>query len=102
VLSDLERQWWNDQGEPPVRETSGEAIAALIFGICGLCILPVIGPMAALILGYHARAEVDRSRGRIGGRGLAVAGIILGWMGLAIAGFWIYVVLFGALSFSPA
>jgi Domain of unknown function (DUF4190) len=102
MLSDLERQWWNDQTQPPVQTTSGEAIAALVLGICGLCILPVIGPMLALVFGYRGRAEVDRSRGRVGGRGLAVAGIVLGWTGLAIDAFWVYMVLFATISLSPA
>ena len=102
MLSEMERAWWNDQahGAAPTT-TSGAAIAALVLGICGLCVLPVIGPMIALVLGYSARAEVDRSRGRIGGRGLAVAGIVLGWIGLAIAAFWIYFVLFATFSISP-
>jgi len=102
VLSDLERQWWNDQVQPPVQGTSGEAIAALVLGICGLCVLPLLGPVLALVFGYRARAEVDRSRGRTGGRGMAVAGIVLGWVGLAFAAFWIYVVLFATISYSPA
>jgi len=101
VLSDLERQWWNDQTQPPAPQaTSGYAIAALVLGICGLCVLPLLGPVLALSFGYSARGEIDRSRGRLGGRGLAVAGIVLGWVGLAIAAFWIYVVLFGTITIS--
>jgi hypothetical protein len=100
MLSDLERQWWNDQIQPRAQTTSGEAIAALVLGICGLFVLPFIGPLLALVFGYRGRAEADRSRGRVGGRGMAVAGIALGWIGLAIDAFWIYMALFATITIS--
>jgi uncharacterized protein DUF4190 len=36
------------------------------------------------VLGYVARGQIDRSGGGQGGRGLATAGIVLGWVGLGI------------------
>ncbi len=59
--------------------TSGKAIASLIFSILGSGIFSVVG----LILGYQAKREIDESGGRITGRGLALAGIIIGWIGVA-------------------
>ena len=52
------------------------AIAALVLGIVGFFPL-------ALVFGYMGRNQIDRSGGRQGGRGLAVAGIVLGWVGVA-------------------
>ena len=61
-------------GFPPVepRRTSGKAIASLILGLFG-------GPFAVvgLILGIVALREIDRSRGTLEGKGLAIAGIIV-------------------------
>src|SRR5205814_512037 len=59
--------------------TNGKAIAALFAGICGVTIIPVACPPLALALGYQARREIAASHGRQAGRGLAAAGIVLGW-----------------------
>ena len=61
------------------------AIASLILGIAGiaLCLGP-FGAVPALILGYKARDEIDRTGGVQQGRGMAVAGIVLGWIGVGI------------------
>ncbi len=45
----------------------------------------LIGPILALVFGYMARNEIDRSGGLQGGRGLAVAGIVLGWVMLGVS-----------------
>jgi MFS family permease len=65
--------------EPPVvaTKTNKLAILALVLGILG-------GPALALILGYIARRQIDRSGGRQTGRRMAVAAIVLGWVILAI------------------
>jgi hypothetical protein len=77
--------------------TNGMAIAALVCGILGISIL-------ALIFGYIGRRQIDESQGLSGGRGLAIAGIVLGWVGLAFLVFWIIiaVVLIAAASHNPS
>ena len=66
------------------QESSGKSVAALVSGILGLTLCPILIPsIAAVVLGYSARNEIDASGGRIGNRGLAIAGIILGWIGIA-------------------
>jgi hypothetical protein len=65
--------------EAPQR-TNGMAIASLVLGILWLY---WIGSILALIFGYVAKSEIDRSGGRETGRGLAIAGIVLGWIGVA-------------------
>ena len=42
-----------------------------------------IGSVLALVFGYIAKSEIDRSRGLQSGRGMAIAGIVLGYVGLA-------------------
>lgn len=66
-------------------DTNGKAIASLVFGILWMFGL---GSILAVVLGHMAKREIDRSGGRQGGRGIAVAGLILGWLGVAgIIGF---------------
>ena len=43
----------------------------------------------ALIFGYRAMKEIDRSNGTQTGRGLAVAGVVLGWVGLVMGVIWL-------------
>jgi hypothetical protein len=64
-------------------QSSGKATAALVFGILGLVFCPLLPPVA-LIFGYSARTEIDASGGRLGNRGVATAGIVLGWIGVGL------------------
>jgi Domain of unknown function (DUF4190) len=66
--------------------TNGFAVAALVLGILGFvaCGIPAV---LALVFGYKARKQIDASGGVQAGRGMAKAGIVLGWVwiGLLIA-----------------
>ena len=62
------------------QRTNGLAIASLVLGILWLYWL---GSILALIFGYIAKSNIDRSNGAEGGRGMAIAGIVLGWIGVA-------------------
>ena len=64
---------------PPHRGTNGMAIASMVLGILWLY---WIGSVLALIFGYVARSQIKRS-GQ-GGGGMAIAGIVLGWVGIAV------------------
>lgn len=46
--------------------------------------LPVIGSILAVILGYVARGEIRRSNGRLVGHSLATAGLVLGYSSLVV------------------
>jgi hypothetical protein len=59
--------------------TNGLAIASLVLGIVWVY---WIGSILALIFGYKAKGEIDRSNGMQTGRGMAIAGIVLGWIGI--------------------
>lgn len=68
----------------PVR-TSGTAIASLVCGILAWFMLPFIGALAAVICGHVARSEIRREPpGTVDGDGLAIAGLILGYVQLAL------------------
>jgi type IV pilus assembly protein PilA len=63
--------------EPP---TSGKAIGSLIAGIFFLFFPAAV---VAIILGHISLSQIRKSAGRLKGRGLATAGLILGYMGIA-------------------
>jgi Domain of unknown function (DUF4190) len=70
-------------GPPPARPTSGLAVAALVCGIVGVaggfCLFGV-PPIVAVVLGHLGVRETRRD-GRAG-HGMALAGLILGYVAL--------------------
>ena len=70
---------------PPSPNTSGLAIASLVLGILGItCILPIIGPILALVFGIIALSQINKSSGAVTGHGKAVAGLVLGCIGVLL------------------
>jgi hypothetical protein len=70
--------------------TNGLAIASLVLGILWVY---WIGSVLALVFGYVARSQIDASWGQQEGRGMAIAGIVLGWVGVGVLGLVIIVAL---------
>ncbi len=64
------------------RPTNQLAIVSLAAGIASFAILPLIGAIVAIITGHMARRQI-RETGEAGD-GLALAGIILGYVHLAL------------------
>jgi hypothetical protein len=62
-------------------KTNGLAIAGMVLGILWLY---WIGSVLALIFGYVAKGQIDASNGQQSGRGMAIAAIVLGWVGVGI------------------
>ena len=60
------------------------AIVSLIASILGLTLFPAIGSIIGLITGYIARRDIREQPGRYAGDGLAIAGIVTGWIGIAL------------------
>ncbi len=74
------------QGPAPAAvQTSTLAIVSLVAGILGWTLVPTIGAIVAVITGHMAKNEIRRSGGMLGGDGLATAGLILGYVHLALA-----------------
>lgn len=72
---------------PPVAQNSGLAIASLVCGILAwVGLLPLVGAIAAIIMGHVARSQISRSGGQINGKGLALAGLILGYLQVVFVG----------------
>lgn len=64
-----------------VPKTNGMAIASMVLGILWIY---WVGSILALIFGMVAKNQIDRSGGYEQGRGMAIAGIVLGWVGVGI------------------
>ncbi len=60
--------------------SSGKAIASLILGICSFIFCCLTG-IPAIIVGAMGLGEIKASNGRLGGRGMALTGVILGSIG---------------------
>jgi hypothetical protein len=70
--------------EQTAARTSGYAIASLVLGIGGFFVFPIVLSILAIVFAAKARDEI-RANPSVGGEGLATAGNILGWVGLAWA-----------------
>jgi hypothetical protein len=62
-------------------QINGLAIASVLVAVLWFAGL---GAVLALFFGYRARRQIKDSAGRQTGSGMATAGIILGWIGIAI------------------
>ncbi len=66
---------------PQPAKISGKAIASLV---CGIPFFGFFTAIAAIVLGHLAKRDIRRSGGRLKGDGLATAGLVLGYGGVAI------------------
>jgi hypothetical protein len=82
----------SDRTEDVEEHTNVLALVALVLGVLGFLVIPIVGSIAGLILGRRAKRSIERSEGREGGRELAVAGMVLSSVGLAV---WSGLLLFG-------
>ena len=74
--------WGSASYQPAPRQTTnGFAVAALVLGIAVLC-TGIVGGVLAVVFGILALARIDESQGREKGRGMAITGIVLGWIAI--------------------
>ncbi|MEU1733826.1 DUF4190 domain-containing protein [Streptosporangium sp. NPDC020145] len=67
-------------GAPPPRGNNGMAIAALIMGIAGLFVCGVTS-IVGIVLGHISLGQIKRTGEE--GRGMAIAGLVLSYFGVA-------------------
>jgi Domain of unknown function (DUF4190) len=65
----------------PARSTNGMAIASLVLGLLWLY---GVGSILAIVFGHVAMSQIDGSNATQSGRGMALAGAILGYIGAAV------------------
>lgn len=78
--------------QPP--KTNGLAVTSMILGILWVCWL---GSILAVIFGHVALSQIKKSNGTQQGRGFAIAGLVLGYLGVATL---ILALLFGEWTWS--
>lgn len=66
-------------GQQSASSTSGMAIASLVLAIVWL---GGIGSLAAVVFGILAIRQINNSRGAQGGKGMAIAGTVIGGLGI--------------------
>ncbi len=59
--------------------TSGLAVASMVLGILWIY---WVGSLLAVIFGHIALGNIKKSAGLQQGRGMAIAGVVLGWVGI--------------------
>lgn len=68
----------------PAPKTNTLAVFAMIASIAGfIWLLPLIGSVAGAIMGHISLGQIKRTGEK--GYGMALAGVIVGWVGLALA-----------------
>ena len=73
--------------------TNGLAIASLVLGITWVW---WIGSLLAVIFGVIALKQIEESNGTQTGKGMAIAGLVLGFVGFAVVGFIIIMMIIGS------
>lgn len=70
---------------PGAKATAPMAVASFVLGLCGASFLFFIGSICAVVFGHIAIKQISESRGNLGGRGLAISGLVLGYLVLVVA-----------------
>jgi hypothetical protein len=78
-------------GWPTAPQNSNKAIASLVCGVLFMC---APASIAAIILGHLALVDIKRTAGRMAGKGIAIAGLTLGYVGLTLTAIYIVFVSF--------
>ena len=83
-----------------IKQTSSLAIISLVSGILGWTLVPWLGSLVAIITGHMARAEIRRNPDTMEGDGMALGGLVLGWLsiGLTVLAIFAVILFFGGLA----
>ncbi len=94
----------NTPFQPPVTGTAGEnktlAIVSLVLGIVSLCcyVSPITG-LAAVVTGFMAMKNVNNQPDVYGGKGLAIAGMVIGGLFFVVGiAYWVFLMFFGGMA----
>ena len=70
--------------QTPIAEVPAEtSVKAIVSLICGLFFFFLPFSIVAIIFGHLSLSDIRRSAGRLKGHGMAVAGLVLGYLGIA-------------------
>ena len=66
------------------QETDGKAVGSLVLGILAVTVFLFFTGIPAVILGHLSRKSIRQSLGRLKGDGMALAGLIMGYISIAV------------------
>ena len=66
-------------------KTSGLAIWSLVLGILSLICFTIFSAIPGVICGHKALSRIKNSNGSLTGQGMAIAGLVTGYLGIAFA-----------------
>ena len=71
-----------DSAGQPIASTksSAMAVASLVLGLLGTNIFFFLGSILAVVFGHIALKQIQQSRNVVSGRGMAIAGLVLGYI----------------------
>ncbi|MCU0491442.1 MAG: DUF4190 domain-containing protein [Chloroflexaceae bacterium] len=69
---------------PMLPQNSSMAITSMVLGIVGWVFPVLVLSIGAVVTGHMARAEIRRSGGQLGGDGMAIAGLVLGYLQIGL------------------
>ena len=72
-------------GIAPQPKTSALAVWSLVLGILSLTCFTIFTAIPGVICGHKALSKIKRSGGELAGQGLALAGLVTGYIGIARA-----------------
>jgi type II secretory pathway pseudopilin PulG len=64
--------------------TDGKAIGSLVCGLLAIPLFWLLVGIPAIILGHMSRSSIRKSMGRLTGEGIALTGLILGYLSVAL------------------
>ncbi len=70
----------------PAGPASRLAVASLVLGVISLSVIPLLPALPAIVCGHLARRRIRRSEGTLAGDGLALGGLITGYLSLFLFG----------------
>ena len=76
----------------PVAATNGLAIVSLVSALVWFV---WVGSLAAIIFGHVALGQIERAEGRQTGRGIAIAGLVIGYLSMIPVALWALAAIFG-------
>ena len=77
------------------------AVASFVLGVVGMTALPFLGSVLAIVFGHVALRQVHASQGRQGGKGLAIAGLVMGYL-VVIPGVIFFIVFVAIIALAPS
>ena len=72
------------ESEANVSTVSQMAVKSFIFGLLGTCLLLFVGSIVAVVFGHVAMRQINESMGVLSGKGMALTGLILGYLMIVV------------------